>query len=431
MRATSLALLAVSLLAGCAFLRDFSDFQIGIDGGAVEDGGPADGGSAAPDAGDVENDAGAEDGGGPIANYAFVTSTAQSGALGGLAGADLICNTLADAAGLPGTFVALLSTSTVDARDRLAVARGWVRPDGRVVADEVGDLFDGRIEHPILLDERGHRVPEPLRAFTGTGELGLAGRDLPEEFCDDWTSLDADLRHPSTGVPSRTTSRGAFDTMAALSNGCEERYRLYCFGIDRSVAVEPLRLPESEGRYAFIYGEAAATPSEQLFDGRGCVGVARCPEPGASVFDTFDDACGAAASRAGLPGTYRALVGDSDNAPFSRFNVNLTAQPWMRVDRIPIVERASDMLRRDGLLTTFDFGAGGGAVERGRAWLGSREPDERSSEPQDHCDDWTTNASSSTGDTGIDWDIDDVAGYFESGSTISCRAFRNLVCLQE
>src|SRR5690606_988458 len=83
-------------------------------------GGPASGGGGDPDAG-------AADAALPT-NIVFVTSTqhvAQD--LGGLEGADRICADRAAAAGLPGTYVAWLSTRTVDARDRLAGARGWVR----------------------------------------------------------------------------------------------------------------------------------------------------------------------------------------------------------------------------------------------------------------------------------------------------------------
>jgi hypothetical protein len=61
----------------------------------------------------------------PNANFVFVTSRAYTGNLGGLAGADAICQTHAAEAGLPGTYVAWLATSTVTAPSRLAPARGF------------------------------------------------------------------------------------------------------------------------------------------------------------------------------------------------------------------------------------------------------------------------------------------------------------------
>jgi hypothetical protein len=63
-------------------------------------------------------------------NYAFASSAVYvPGSFGGLAGADEKCQTLATNAGLPGHFLAWLSTSTTDARSRFASARGWIRPD--------------------------------------------------------------------------------------------------------------------------------------------------------------------------------------------------------------------------------------------------------------------------------------------------------------
>src|SRR5690348_11017356 len=66
--------------------------------------------------------------GGP--NRAFVTRSVLPGNFGGIDVADGLCNTEASDAGLGGTFVAWLSTSAVDARDRLDGSRGWVRTDG-------------------------------------------------------------------------------------------------------------------------------------------------------------------------------------------------------------------------------------------------------------------------------------------------------------
>src|SRR5690606_31062308 len=96
-------------------------------------------------------------------NYAFVTSQAYKGDLGGLEGADSICNELAADAGLPGTYVAWLSISTTDARSRLGDASGWIRPDRRPIAKSREALFMN--PHPFLfplaLDEKG----EPNTAY--------------------------------------------------------------------------------------------------------------------------------------------------------------------------------------------------------------------------------------------------------------------------
>src|SRR5262245_32537060 len=68
------------------------------------------------------------------ANIVFITSgPVVPGNLGGLGGADLVCQNHAMSAHLPGHYIAWLSTHTDDARARLtnAGARGWVRVDGK------------------------------------------------------------------------------------------------------------------------------------------------------------------------------------------------------------------------------------------------------------------------------------------------------------
>src|SRR5213592_2896892 len=88
------------------------------------------------------------------ANYVFVTSTTHAPDELGPADADRICNARAQAAGLPGTYVAWLSSSTEPARDRLGSARGWVRLDGLPFTDTLADLAAGKVFYPVGLDER-------------------------------------------------------------------------------------------------------------------------------------------------------------------------------------------------------------------------------------------------------------------------------------
>ena len=66
----------------------------------------------------------------------FVTSEnpGQGGNLGGLAGADAHCTSLAEAAGIRGkTWRAYLSTDTVDARDRIGNGP-WYNVKGEMIA---------------------------------------------------------------------------------------------------------------------------------------------------------------------------------------------------------------------------------------------------------------------------------------------------------
>lgn len=122
----------------------------------------------------------------PLANYVFVTSTTHLVSTFGsdLAGADAICMQRASAAGLAGTYRAWLSSSTVNARERLSGARGWYRPDGKPVADRVEDLLAGRMFYPIRVDENGDDIgivgPE-----VATGTVSNGGRSFNR--CNDCT----------------------------------------------------------------------------------------------------------------------------------------------------------------------------------------------------------------------------------------------------
>src|SRR4051812_38795722 len=89
-------------------------------------------------------------------NYVFVTSIQQNGNLGGLAGADAICQTRASFAGLPGTYRAWLSTTAVDAEARFFHSTSpYVLTDGTtVVANNWDDLVDGTLAEAITMTEQ-------------------------------------------------------------------------------------------------------------------------------------------------------------------------------------------------------------------------------------------------------------------------------------
>jgi hypothetical protein len=136
----------------------------------------------------------------------FITSAGpgRGGDLGGLAGADAHCQTLARAVGAGGrTWRAYLSASAgggqpaVDARDR--IGRGpWRNAKGEVIAQDVAQLHSDRnnITRQTALTERGEVVPgrgdTPNRhdILTGSREDGtaFAGGGEEDRTCRDWTS---------------------------------------------------------------------------------------------------------------------------------------------------------------------------------------------------------------------------------------------------
>lgn len=135
----------------------------------------------------------------------FVTSVGKGdgGNLGGLAGADAHCQTLAAAAGRGNvTWRAYLSAAAqgpnpaVNARDR--IGRGpWFNARGTLIASNVEDLHEDRnnIRKPSALNEKGEEVkgsgdtPNQHDMLTGSDSAGrLVPGNAALTTCNNWTS---------------------------------------------------------------------------------------------------------------------------------------------------------------------------------------------------------------------------------------------------
>ena len=94
----------------------------------------------------------------------FVTSTVHDGSLGGLAGADAICQTRADSPGslaAPGTYKAWLSDATASPSTRFTQATvPYKLVNGTTVAPNWAGLVDGSLDAPIDVTEQGAALPE-------------------------------------------------------------------------------------------------------------------------------------------------------------------------------------------------------------------------------------------------------------------------------
>lgn len=153
------------------------------------------------------------------AKLVFVTSTASTGALGGLAGADATCMARAQAANFPGTFKAWLSTAAVSPSTSFARHTGpYVLPNGVVVADDWADLTDGTLDAPINIDETGAFVF--ARVWTNTQTTGAVGSNT---HCTNWTAATNTNAWPGgTSFSSGAWTNSGFDV-------CTLTMRLYCF----------------------------------------------------------------------------------------------------------------------------------------------------------------------------------------------------------
>jgi hypothetical protein len=138
------------------------------------------------------------------ASMTFFISSAGSGKgadLGGLEGADKICQTLAQAAGAGGrTWRAYLSTqpaggaAAVNARDRIGKGP-WKNAKGETIAQNVDDLHsaNNKITKQTALNEKGQVVngrgdtPNRHDILTGSQPDGRAFPAGDDQTCGNWT----------------------------------------------------------------------------------------------------------------------------------------------------------------------------------------------------------------------------------------------------
>ena len=325
-------------------------------------------------------------------NLVFVTSTEVAPMdLAGLAGADQICADAAIDGGLEGTYVAWLSTSTVDARDRLGAARGWVRPDGRPFADTVDDLTSGIDYYPPRLDEYGNDVGG-ASIVTGTSTNGTG--PFFSTFCADWTTDDGGI----VGGGSADAGAGAWTQF--WSYNCTTPQRLLCFGVDQDYAVTVNPVP---GRTAFV--------SSAEFTGSDGLGA-------------FDGACQSEADAAGFAGSFLAAVATSTESLASRFDTS--GLPWVRPDGVAVVVSADEIDTLQHLRAPIVQTADGTRLWGDRVWTGATAPYE-TGPGEDACADWTD------ADIGNAWTalVTESEFWTSAGGRQGCDTLNRVYCLQQ
>ena len=188
----------------------------------------------------------------------FVTSAGigNGGNLGGLAGADNHCQTLAQAAGIGAkTWRAYLSTQAADgkpavnARDRIGKGP-WQNSRGAVIAKDVADLHgSNNINKETALTEKAETVngygdkPNRHDILTGSQPDGTAFGGPDDRTCRNWTSSTqgaamvghSDINGPATNPtvkswnaahPSRGPDGGCSQADLISTGGAG---LLYCF----------------------------------------------------------------------------------------------------------------------------------------------------------------------------------------------------------
>lgn len=173
----------------------------------------------------------------------FVTRQTHPSDFGSLGNADLVCQAAAEAAQLPGQYVAWLAQDGWSPANRAAccsirdASTRFLRTDGQVLADSWDELINDPLTIPLYFTQ----YAEPVSlSYTLYGEPSSHGRlwtnatqdgwtAVEGEDCDGWTSTDPDLW-------ARVGSGGAF---AQWSDGprvrCNVRAHFLCVEVGMDV----------------------------------------------------------------------------------------------------------------------------------------------------------------------------------------------------
>lgn len=143
-----------------------------------------------------------------------------AGAATGVAGADALCNLLAQAEGIGGTWTAWISDGATNAVDRIQGTGPWYRMDGQLAFLNRANLQTGA-KTAIVVDEKGRSWAQQYihGAWTGTQQTGARSTHR----CSDWTSS----AHVQDGTVGDITSGARWS--ADSVDVCDYPHHLYCF----------------------------------------------------------------------------------------------------------------------------------------------------------------------------------------------------------
>src|SRR5215475_3936239 len=209
-----------------------------------------------------------------LASFFIADNASGTGNIGGLAGADQICQNEAQALGGPAaarTWHAYLSQEQrgnqprINARDRIG-SGPWFNVKGQLIASNVADLHGDQqrdrnnVQRATALDAKGNEIPgvgsppggNQHDAMTGSDSQGRAFTDGYDHTCNNWTSdqmslpqgqnqsVPADRARAMLGHTDRSGGQNTSWNSAHMSQGCTKQAlintggagRLYCFAIN-------------------------------------------------------------------------------------------------------------------------------------------------------------------------------------------------------
>ena len=159
----------------------------------------------------------------PAGKRVFITRARYNGNLGGLTGADTKCGDAATAAGVNGTWKAWLSSSAVNAIDRIVDVGPWVDMQGTTIFASKSAIAASGPATAIWYDERGMFLSsENIWTATnsqGTYQWGV----IMAPPCDEWTSSSMQAG-AQVGQVGRTG--GAWTSNSGTT--CDQNSHLLC-----------------------------------------------------------------------------------------------------------------------------------------------------------------------------------------------------------
>jgi len=327
----------------------------------------------------------------------FISSTTTNGSFpDGVEGADGFCQDLADTAGLPGRFVAWLSTgdAITQARDRLENANvPYYLVDGTQVADNFEDLVDGSLDAAINLDEYGTVRNVTNGVWTGTAANGTGVSGFNDNVrCRKWTS-SASGDGGRLGTSSATNNNW---TNTGNNSACNNEHHVYCF--------------QSNHRTVFV---TSTTHDGNLGTVRGA-----------------DAICQARADGAGLEGNFVAWLSTGDSLTRARDRIENAPAPYRLVDGTRVALQWSDLV--DGTLENpINLDESGNLVEVANGvWTGTAGDGTGVSGGNNavRCGQWTSNSSGNSGRVGTSTAT--ASQWTNSGSNVTCDQPRRLYCVE-
>ena len=171
----------------------------------------------------------------PSYKRVFVSSGIYSGNLGGRAGADAKCQSMADSVSLGGSWKAWLSDNTgspyYDSSFTKSTVPYKLLYGGLLIANNWADLTDGTLANAIYLDERGWSAAD-VDIWTNTTTEGKMASTANAD-CGDWLqSISTSFGLIGENLLISNDEGYITDfrwTDANISRECSNNHRIYCF----------------------------------------------------------------------------------------------------------------------------------------------------------------------------------------------------------